>query len=141
MQKNYTTPIKIIFCITILTVLFGCSGLKNFPGYLMGTYVNQPKEGEEGWYGKSFNYSYIESFEKVEDALMDMGVKIRYKNIKEKTILAWFFDKIYDSCIDTTKVTISFKEIDPNRTEVSVACGNYGLAKFTSEEIYSRLKK
>ena len=141
MHKKTLFLVKLIFCMTILAFLFGCCSYDNLPGFIAGTYVNQPKEGEEGWHGQTFNYSYNDSFEKVQGILKEIGVKVRYKNKDEHTMLAWYFDKVYDSCIDTTKVTISFEELDPKTTRISVACGNYGLAEFAAKEIFSRLEK
>ena len=69
-----------------------------------------------------------------------MNVRIRYKSKRDRTILAWYFDKAYESCIDTTKVTVYFKELEPNKTQIDVACGNYGLAEFASKEIFSRIE-
>jgi len=141
MYKKSLTSMKLIFYVAILVFIFGCCSRDNLPGFLLGTYVNQPQEGEEGWHGKTFSYSYNDSFKKMQGILKEIGVKVRYKSKDKHTILAWYFDKVYDSCIDTTKVTISFEEIDSKTTRISVACGNYGLAEFAAKEIFSHLEK
>lgn len=127
--------------VLVLLFLSGCCKPEHIPGYVAGTYVAQPEEGTEGRYSKTFDRSYPACYEEVETALRDMGVSIRHKSKRKRVILAWFFDKVYDNCIDTTKVSIYFKELKPEKTQIDVACGNYGLAKFTSEELFGRLEK
>lgn len=130
---------KIVIFIASLIALSGCCSFKNIPEYIVGTYVNQPEEGTAGRYIKTFDLSYLVSFEKAESALVDMGASIRYKSKKKRTILAWYFDKRYKLCIDTTKVSVYFKEISPDKTEIHVACGNYGLAKFVATRLFEKL--
>lgn len=130
---------KKLIALLCLFFLSGCVTLDKIPDYIAGTYVRQPEEGTPGRYIKTFDAPYGVSFDKIEAALKDMNVPVRYKSKKEKVILAWYFDKIYDKCIDTTKVSVYFKEITPDKTEIHVACGNYGLAKFASEELFKRL--
>jgi len=131
---------KIIPILVCALFFSGCAGLLNIPDYIAGTYVNQPAEGTAGRYSKNFDLPYPVLFEKTEEALKDMGVSIRYKNRKKHTIMAWYFDAIYDNCIDTTKVSVFFKEIEQNKTKVDVACGNYGLAKFASSRLFDSLE-
>jgi len=128
--------------LSIITVFFlsGCS-IRHFSGYMLGTYVSQPKEGEKGRYSRIFNCPYPVCYEEVQGILIRMGALIFIKNKKGHMISAMHFDKIYRYCIDTTEVGIFFKEIGPAKTQIDVACGNYGLAKFASEKIFSRLKK
>jgi len=131
---------KIIPILVCALFFSGCVGLQNIPDYIAGTYVNQPAEGTAGRYSKNFDLPYPVLFEKTEKALKDMGVSIRYKNEKKRTIMAWYFDDIYDNCIDTTKVSVFFKEIEQDKTKVDVACGNYGLAKFASSRLFKSLE-
>lgn len=121
--------------------LSGCCSVKNLPDYIAGTYVNQPEAGTGGRYIKTFDYPYHTCFERSEAILEGMGASIRYKSKRKHKILAWYFDKIYDTCIDTTKVGVYFKELSPQKTQVDVACGNYGLAKFVSDELFKELEK
>jgi hypothetical protein len=127
--------------LVIIGILFiaGCSGLGNLPDYIAGTYVTQPGEGTAGRYIKTFDLPYPACFEKAQAALKGMGGSIRYKSRKKREILAWYFDKVYQRCIDTTKVGVYFKEITPGRTEVHVACGNYGLARFVADKLFAKL--
>lgn len=131
---------NVILIILLLFVISGCASPKNLPRYIWGTYVHQPGEGEEGNYEETFECSYDKCYENVLDILNEMEIKIRYKSKKEHLILAWYFDKLYKSCIDTTKVSIIFTEEDPEYTRINVACGNYELAEFASKEIFSRMK-
>ena len=130
---------KKIALILGLIFLSGCVSLEHLPEHIAGTYVRQPEEGTAGHYTKTFKMPYQICYDKAVVALKEMGASIRYENKRKKEILAWYFDKIYDKCIDTTKVTISFEEITPQKTKVHVACGNYGLAKFASTELFNRL--
>lgn len=138
MNKVVTT---FILAISLLFIISGCASPKNLPRYIWGTYVHQPGEGEEGNHKETFKCSYDECYNNVLDILDEMEIKIRYKSKKEHTILAWFFDKLYESCIDTTKVSIIFTEEDPKNTRINVTCGNYGLSEFASTEIFSRMKE
>jgi len=140
MKKTYSYLTSTIIGLLILFVLAGCTSLKNLPGYIAGTYVSQPEEGTEGRYTETFNSSYANCYQDTKTALSQMGASIRHESKKDHVILAWFFNKIYDNCIDTTKVSIYFEEVNPEKTKVGVACGNYGLAKFASEELFKRLK-
>lgn len=128
-----------ITSIIVMALLSGCCSLKNLPDYIAGTYVNQPEEGTPGRYIKAVDLPYPASFERAEKALEEMGASIRYKNKKKHTILAWYFDKMYDKCIDTTKVGVYFKELSPEKTQIDVACGNYGLAEFVAAGLFEKL--
>jgi uncharacterized protein YceK len=130
---------KKLVCLICIIFLSGCSSLRNLPDYIAGTYVRQPEEGTAGRYIKIIDLPYSACFDKAEGALKEMGASIRYKNRKKHTILAWYFDKIYDNCIDTTKVGVYFKEISPEKTQVDVACGNYGLAEFAATKLFEKL--
>jgi len=138
-MKHYIYVIGII--LIGASSLSGCCSIKNIPDYIAGTYVKQPEEGTPGRYIETFDYSYPICFEKALGTLKELGVAVRYKSVKKRTILAWYFDGIYDRTIDTTKVGIYFKKITPEKTQVDVACGNYGLAKFASEKIFQGLQK
>ena len=125
-----------LFKVSLLVLVIAFSGCTR---YILGTYVRQPKEGEEGNYGRVFVCSYPECYQMSQEVLKDMGVLIFYKNEKEHYISAMYFDRIYNKCIDTTEVGIFFKEIDENATQINVACGNYGLAEFAADRIFSGL--
>ena len=141
MNKPFILLKNIGFAAVTLLLFFGCCKPGNLISYVAGTYVTQPEEGTGGRYIKVFNGSYDDCYEEVQNILNEMDVPIRYKNKKKHTIMAWYFDEIFDNCIDTTKVSIFFKEATPEKTRIDIACGNYGLAKFASDKIFSRLEK
>ena len=122
-------------------LLSGCVAIQNIPEYIAGTYVRQPEEGTGGRYIKIFNLPYSDSFDRAEQAVVEMGGSFRFKSRRKRTILAWYFDKVFAGAIDTTKVGIYFKEIDPGKTRIDIACGNYELAKFVSDRVFARLEK
>ena len=136
----YRKIVPLILIVSFVITITGCASPKNLPRYIWGTYVHQPAEGEEGNYEEMFECSYDECYDNVLSILEEMNIKIRYKNKKEHLILAWYFDKLFESCIDTTKVSIIFTEEDPEFTRINVACGNYELSEFASKEIFSRMK-
>jgi len=136
-MKKY---IPIIVAVLGMVSVFGCSGLSRMGDYIAGTYVTQPPEGTPGRYIEMIDLPYEECYEKALVTVKKIGVSVRHASKKKGTILAWYFDKIYDKCIDTTKVTIYFKEITPQKTQVDVACGNYHLAEFAAERIFKGLK-
>ena len=138
-MKHHTYIIGII--LIGASSLSGCCSIKNLPDYIAGTYVKQPEEGTPGRYIETFDYPYPICFEKVIDTLKELGVPVRYKSMRKRMILAWYFNKIYGRTIDTTKVGIYFKKITSEKTQVDVACGNYGLAKFASEKIFQELQQ
>ncbi|MFH1655744.1 MAG: hypothetical protein ABH954_03950 [Candidatus Omnitrophota bacterium] len=119
----------------ILIVFSGCIG------NIVGTDVRQPKEGQKGRYSQSFNCSFPACYEGVQEILQEMRVLIFYKNQKKRMISAMYFSSIYKNCNDTTEVGIFFKEIASGKTQIDVICGNYNLAKFASEQIFSQLKE
>lgn len=131
---------KFIFFVISLIALSGCCRLENLPDYIAGTYVNQPKEGTGGRYVKIFDLPYSDSFDRAAQAVVEMGGSFRFKSRKRRTILAWYFDKVFVGAIDTTKVGIYFKEIEPGKTQIDIACGNYELAKFVSDRVFARLE-
>ena len=140
MSKYHFFYRGLILSITAIFFLSGCSA-RHFLGHISGTYVSQPKEGEEGRYSRSFDCSYSVCYEEVQKILKEMGVVIFIKDKKGHMFSAMYFDKIYKHCIDTTEVGIFFKEIAPWKIQVDVACGDYNLAKFASKEIFSHLEK
>ncbi|MBN1354146.1 MAG: hypothetical protein JW994_05730 [Candidatus Omnitrophica bacterium] len=141
MSKILLFLIKPCLLIAFFVFLSGCCRLEHLVDYVEGIYVNQPAEGTGGRYIRVFDSPRDVCYDKVLDILKEIKVQVRHKSTKEKSILAWYFNNIYGNCIDTTKVSIFFKELTPGKTQVDVACGNYDLAKFASDEIFSRLEK
>ena len=130
---------KKIIVILMLIFLSGCVSLENLPDYIAGTYVRQPAEGTGGRYIKTFDSAYEVLFDKAAERVEEIGGRIRYKSKRKGVIIAWYFDEVYRRCIDTTKVTVYFKEITSGKTQIDVACGNYGLARFVSEKLFPKL--
>ena len=138
-QKTYF--FNILIGIFLVFLLLGCHGRGHLIGYTLGTYVSQPEEGEEGRHSETFDCAWEDCYQDVQDVLKDMDVLIFHRDKRRKMISAMYFDKIYKNCIDTTEVGIFFKEIEQDKTQVDVACGNYDLAEFASEKIYLGLSE
>jgi len=129
---------KYILFSFLLALCFAGSGCYR---YIIGTYVRQPQPGQPGRHTQSFVCSWEDGFDQVEVIIGEMQGLIFYKSKKEQMISAMHFHHVFRDCIDTTEVGIFFKGIDESTTQVDVACGNYPLAEFVSQEIYSRLEK
>lgn len=126
---------KLVLCVVILFFLPGCIG--NF----WGSYVGQPREGQQGRYSRSFNCPYNVCFGETLEILKEIGATIFSKSQKKGIISAMHFGRVYRNYVDTTEVKIFFKKIDSEKTKIDVACGNYGLAEAVSQKIFSELNK
>jgi len=122
--------------------LTGCYGGLKYPvGRIMGSYVSQPVEGQEGFHRRDFQCNWQECFDHVGDIIEDdLGATVFLADKKRYLISAMHFDRVYHSCIDTTEVYICTRPAASNVTNVEVSCGNYGLSKFAAENIYEKLK-
>jgi len=123
MIQKYTFLKNLIPSLIILLYFSGCVG------HIVGTGVRQPKEGERGSYSKIFDCSYLACYEETQNIITeDMRATITYRNPKKGLISAMEFNSYYKNCNSSTEVLISLEEIDPEKTKINVACGNYGLA-------------
>jgi hypothetical protein len=120
-------------CLGLSLILSGCLS------YILGTKVNQPLEGQEGYYSRTFTCSYQDAFVHIQNILDEMGVSIYHQSQEEGIISAQGFNAVFKQCATNTEVGIFFKSIDTLTTRISIACGNVYLAKFAADEIYRRL--
>jgi hypothetical protein len=124
------------FPLAILFFLSGCVG------NIVGTNVRQPKEGQAGTYSQIFDCPYPDCFEELQKIIMqDLRASINRKNPKKGIISALNFNSYYKNCNPTTEALISLQEIEPERTKIVVASGNYGLAEVISLKIFENLEK
>jgi len=132
---------KIILLMMGIVLVAGCTSPKFYPAYFAGTYVNQPKPGEPGTYSLTCNRNYAYCFQKVQDIIKSTNGEVCYSNKGGHQIVTLGFNKIFHNAINTTKVTINFKEIGPDKTEIVIACGNYDLSEFVTDKISKGLKE
>lgn len=129
--------------VAFLFILGGCHGGMQHPlGRIMGTYVSHPGEGQKGFYRRELQCRWETCFDLAQTILRDnLGVTVFFADETRKQISAMHFHRIYESCIDTTEVYVSFRPTSEGRTNVDVACGNSHLAEFVSIRIYDALEK
>jgi len=132
--------VKVIIGILILFLILGHIGPVELTKQIVGVSTKSLEEEQPGE-SKVFNYDCNSCYEKTLEVLKEMGVDVFQKNKGEHYIVAMNFNKLFKKCIDTTEVGIFFKEMENKQTKIDITCGNLSLAKFASEEIFSRLKK
>ena len=78
-------------------------------------------------------------FDRIVDALKGMNASIYGKDKKNHFIIAMRFDRSFRKCIDTTEVGIIIESPDNGLSEVIVHSGNYSLAKYVANKLFSQI--
>jgi len=92
----------------------------------------------EKQYKKSFNVDKDILFDRIVDTLKGMNASIYGKDRRKHFIVAMRFDRSFRACIDTTEVGILIRSADNGLSEVIVYSGNYSLAEYVADRIFSQ---
>jgi len=119
-------------------ILSGCCNPKYIAGYISGNYVSQPFGKTGASYSKTVKCAYDECYDKVEKTLLDLKSYIYSRSKGHGYISAMSFNNVYTRCINTTEVGIYLEKKDNQETQITVACGNYGLGKFVADKLFEK---
>jgi len=129
-MKKLITPLLLIF-------LCGCS-MTQVRDFFMGMSVEYVKNAETK-YAKTFDLGAAYCYEKTLAFIHGMKAQLLNEDRKKYFLCANRFDYAYTLCLDTTQLGILITPLENGKSLVEVASGNYNLAQFVSEKLFSKL--
>ncbi len=128
---------KILVILFLLVFLPGCSAMQ-IRELFMGMSVEDVKNAEKQ-YAKTFDLGAAYCYEQALESVKDMQARPLREDREKYFLTANRFDNAYTLCIDTTQLGILIVPLGDGKSGVEIASGDYGLAKFVSEKLFSRL--
>jgi len=128
---------KRFLILLLLVSLCGCSMAQIRKAFLGMS--AQDVENAKKKYTKIFDLDADYCYDKTLELITDMQARLLGKNRESYFFTANRFDRAYPLCIDTTALGVLIVPLEPGKSSVEVASGNYDLARFVSEKLYAEL--
>lgn len=113
--------------------LLGCACLKAGAKEFLAISTKDIENSRDRAIVKIVDYDYDSCYQKVEERLIEIG---SYVYAKRKDLIA-----VYISSTDTTPAGLFFKEIDKQKTELSIASPAADTKEYLADKIFSVLEK